>query len=182
MRSSNNIRSVVLSVISHSIGFLAAILAAWVTIDFTTGGDTSNPRTVDFVFEAIAAGIVISIFQWLVLRQTGLGLPRFILLGTAGLAIGWPIGEVILQPLLGWTVGFVVMGLSIGLGQWLFVRSRFEGVRFWPLVSAIAWGLAAVPVDLGMSDDFVLIIMTAVLYGFVMGIYTYRVIEKQSSV
>ena len=141
MRSSINFRSVASSVIAHSIGYLAAIVTAWVTIDLTTGGDTSDPRKVDFVFEAISAGIVISVFQWLILRQSELRLPRLLLFGTVGLAIGWPIGELLLQPVMGWTVGLAVMGLSIGLGQWLFIRSHFEGVRAWPLISAIALGV-----------------------------------------
>ena len=41
-------------------------------------------------------------------------------------------------------------------------------------------GLSALPVDLAVSDDFALIIMTAASYGLVMGLYTANVIRKQS--
>ena len=64
---------------------------------------------------------------------------------------GWFLGVllIVLPGWLGWTdtplnnldLIFLVMGLAIGLTQWLFLRRRLALAGWWIVASALGWGL-----------------------------------------
>jgi hypothetical protein len=69
-------------------------------------------------------------------------------LATAG---GWLLGFSLVAAFiqLHWIViaqmglTFLLMGLSIGLAQWLVLRRRLPGAGRWPVACLLGWGLAA---------------------------------------
>jgi len=129
-----------------AFGFLLSIVCGWMVIDVTTNGFESEPAIPHFILEGIVIGAVISPFQWFALRKTGIGLARFTLASAAGLAVAWPIGEVLSDP-AGWVVSFMIFGLGIGLAQLLVLRHVLANRFAWVGMSSLAWmssSLAAV--------------------------------------
>lgn len=116
-----------------------------------------NDPTEEFLFGYIfvpAAGILMGIAQFGLLRRY---LPRmgWWVLATAG---GWLLGLVLilinifgaLAFLLGdeaintlWAkaLALILMGLSIGFGQWLLLRRRFPRAGWWIGANVVGWGL-----------------------------------------
>jgi hypothetical protein len=94
-------------------------------------------------------GLFIGVVQYLLLRRY---LPRmgWWVLATAG---GWLLGGLLIlisRWLNLWTLetfntdlAFIVMGLSIGVGQWLLLRRRLPLAGWWVGANAVGWGLLA---------------------------------------
>jgi len=108
--------------------------------------------TEDFLFIYIfapVAGLVTGVLQYFLLRWY---LPRVIgwIFATAG---GWSLG-VLLVSLPGWLnwtnvflnridLNFIVIGLLIGLLQWLLLRRRLFRAGWWIVANLVGWGLLA---------------------------------------
>lgn len=97
-------------------------------------------------------GLLTGALQYGLLRRY---LPRmgWWVAATAG---GWLIGVfLILIPgwlhwpysLLSLDLAFIVLGLSIGLGQWLVLRRRLPRAGWWIAANGAGWGLLALIVD-----------------------------------
>ena len=93
------------------------------------------------------AGLLTGLLQYGLLRRY---LPRmgwWVLATTAG----WLLG-VFLIVISGWLnfwtyesfeidVAFIVLGLSIGVGQWLLLRQRLPRAAWWVVANVVGWGL-----------------------------------------
>ena len=176
---SGRLRSVGLSVLVHSLGFLVALFTAWTTIGLTTNGQTSEAGLLDYVLEGIAFAAVISVFQWIVLRSKALRLVRFVYFSSVGLAIGWPLGEV-LSSSAGWIVSAAIFGLFLGLFQWLVIRGQYVLAKRWVPVTMAAWILAAIPA-VYIDNFIVLIIGTPLIFGLVLGPFAANLVTKRST-
>jgi hypothetical protein len=90
---------------------------------------------------------------------------------------GWLLGYA---PILGWdTLGaylgaaagihgswaidlaVVVMGLSIGVGQWLLLRRRLPRAGWWIIANGVGWGLLS-PITGGTLDQFGIVVLGTV--------------------
>ena len=177
--TSSPLRPVVLSVLVHSLGFLVALFTAWTTIEFTTKGQTSEASILDYVIEGVAFAVVISVFQWFILRSKALRLVQFVLYSSVGLAIGWPIGEV-LSSSTGWIVSATIFGIFLGLFQWLILRNSYDRAKRWVLLTTLAWVLAAIPA--AYMDNFIALIIGApLIYGLVLGPYAAKLVTKRAT-
>jgi hypothetical protein len=88
-------------------------------------------------------------------------------------AAGWLLGFVLIFGPFGvlayfrtadpWVVDatFVVMGLSIGVGQWLLLRRRLPRAGWWIVGTAVGWGL----IRLATRDSFGPVLLQLVLLG-----------------
>jgi hypothetical protein len=94
------------------------------------------------------AGLLTGVFQFGLLRRY---LPRmgWWVLATAG---GWLLGMllIVISNRLRWTNSsinldfvFLVMGLSIGVGQWLVLRRCLPQTGWWIGANVVGWGLVA---------------------------------------
>jgi len=151
-------------------GYLVSIVSGWTVIGITTNGWESEPGIPQFVLEGIVIGAVISPFQWIVVRKkAGVGLLRFTLVSSAGLAVAWPIGEVLADP-AGWVVSFMIFGFGIGLAQLLsFRRVPIRGY-VWVAMSTLAWMLSALPVVTEALNFLLLLLIGAGLFGFILAL------------
>ena len=160
-----------------TFGYLAAFIAGWTTIGLTTNGWETEPGIPNYILEGIMVGAVISPFQWFALRFTGVGLLRLTLAGSAGLAIGWPIGETLAES-LGWVFSFMIFGLAIGLAQWLVLRTVLARGYVWVAISILAWTLSPLPVLNEALDFFLSVLVGAVLFGAVLALSVVVLITK----
>jgi hypothetical protein len=109
-------------------------------------------------------GLLIGILQYGLLRHY---LPRmgwWVLATTAG----WLLG-VFLIVLSGWLkfidetfnldLAFLLMGLAIGIGQWLLLRQRLPQAGWWIGANVMGWGLLALLIVENSVDQFQLIAM-----------------------
>jgi len=176
--TSSRLRSVGLSILAYSLGLLVAIYAGWTTINLLTNNGASEPSIPNLVLEGLVIGAILSIFQWLILRSNGLRLVQFVLLGSLGLSIGLPIGELLADS-LGWIVAAVIFGIFLGAFQWIELRRLFEHAERWVLGTTLAWTLGAIPSVEGTGDDIVLFLSTGLLFGLVLGIFTAGLVAKQ---
>jgi hypothetical protein len=86
----------------------------------------------------VAAGCVIGVLQWVVLRQR---LPQtgwWVLASAVGWAGGWVIAIALVPPEFGFLTG-IVLGAVVGTDQWLFLRRHFYRAGWWIPVSALGW-------------------------------------------
>lgn len=93
-------------------------------------------------------GLLIGVVQYGLLRRY---LPRmgWWVLATIG---GWLLGVLLiaLPGLLNWTgesfnldLAFILMGLSIGVGQWLLLKGHLPRAAWWIVANVVGWGLLA---------------------------------------
>lgn len=95
---------------------------------------------------------------WWVLATVGGWLLGFILI------FGWPravayfgLAEVMNHF---WAIdpAFVVLGLSVGVGQWLLLRRRLPRAGWWIAANVLGWGLV-LPITGGSLDQFDLLVL-----------------------
>ena len=82
---------------------------------------------------------------------------------------GWLLGVLLLAlpGWLGWTAAplnnldliFLLMGLAIGITQWLLLRRRLARAGWWIAASALGWGLLGLITPGNGVDQFVLFIV-----------------------
>ena len=100
-----------------------------------------------FVFVPVV-GLLTGVLQYALLRRY---LPRmgWWVLATTG---GWLLGVLLIAipGWLNWTGGsfnldlaFILMGLSIGAGQWLLLQRRLPWAAWWIVANVVGWGLLA---------------------------------------
>ena len=119
------------------LGFPVAGLAG-----IAVAGPVTTP--LDGVLGGVAAGAVIGLAQWLVLRQRLSLSPRWIAATAAGMGAGLALSITLLGtategmalPLRG-----LVTGAAIGSAQWLVLRASTDRAAAWVPVVALGWAL-----------------------------------------
>jgi len=111
-----------------------------------------------YVFVPVV-GLVTGVVQYGLLRRY---MPRmgWWVLATAG---GWLLG-VLLIAVLGWLnwshealnldLAFILMGLSIGVAQWLLLQRHLPGATWWIAANVVGWGLLALITQGNSLDQF----------------------------
>jgi len=94
----------------------------------------------------IIAGVLIGIFQWLVLQGRIANSWRWI----AATSVGWIVGYLITLFLLPNEFEFLqgmVIGLTTGFAQWMILRQELHWAGWWIIFSVIGWttGLTLLP-------------------------------------
>lgn len=108
-------------------------------------------------------GALVGGAQWLVLRQGNLRSRSWFVVTSAGMLVGFPIASWLAlvglwthEPLPGFALAGLVLGISVGLMQWLFLRKRMRRGVTWLLANAVgmAVGLAIGGVTAGPLVNF----------------------------
>ena len=125
-------------VIANSLG--VAVIGAVSLTPFPTS-------ILGLLLVSLVVGLPIGLAQWIALRRVAPISILWILTISAGLFLGFvaletPIANKILgftddYSLLSYTAGYMIIGLLIGLAQWIFLRGHFSKSLVWPLCSAI---------------------------------------------
>jgi hypothetical protein len=94
----------------------------------------------------IAIGLSVGIMQWFVLQHRLPRAWRWILVTT----LGWTLGSALILPFRAEGLEFVVgliMGITTGFCQWLFLRQEVILAGWWIVIMIIGWtsGLAFFP-------------------------------------
>ena len=160
-------------------GYLVSIVSGWTVIGLTTNGWESDPDIPQFVLEGIVIGAVISSFQWIVVRRkVGIGLLPFTLVSSAGLAVAWPLGEILADP-AGWVVSFMIFGFGIGIAQLLAFRRMPIRRYVWIAMSTLAWMSSSLPVVTEALNFLLLLVIGAGLFGFCLALSAVLAIRGQ---
>jgi len=123
-----------------------------ITIDWALLGQWILASTLGWVVGWILSGdvgvgTVVGITQWLVLRRE-IGRAGWWILATAvGWTLGWAVvmAGVIVPPqpdLAGSMLAGAIIGLIVGLSQWLVLRLAVDQAGWWVLASTIGWAVA----------------------------------------
>jgi len=95
----------------------------------------------------LVAGVLVGLFQWLVLRPYLTRAVDWVFHGGAGWALGFALGLVVIEALgknpLGALLGYVLFGLIIGALQWPMLRREIPHVATWVIASSLGWALGA---------------------------------------
>jgi hypothetical protein len=94
----------------------------------------------------VTVGIAIGILQWFLLQRRFKKAWQWIL----ATAAGWTVGSAIVYAAIPQGMDFLsglLIGLSIGLAQWLILRREVQWAGWWIAVNIIAWttGMAFLP-------------------------------------
>lgn len=99
------------------------------------------------VFIPIVA-LLTGAFQYGLLRRHLPGMGGWVAVTFAGWLLGLflnlvPVWLQWSNPLFKINLAFIVLGLSIGVSQWLFLRRRFPRAGWWLAANALGWGVLA---------------------------------------
>ena len=112
-----------------------------------------------------------------------------------GVGLGW-----VLATTLGWLVGFAiceafasflqslradgaVIGISIGIAQWLVLRQRFGGAKLWILVSVLGFAIGKFAADAVIQTEtgFVGLVLSGLVIGIGAGFAQWVVLVRHVS-
>ncbi|HRQ39123.1 MAG TPA: hypothetical protein PLD25_14530 [Chloroflexota bacterium] len=170
-----------LSAAAIGVGFFLG----WTVLTVTTNNFAREPVMWDRVIEGFFRGVIIAGLQWPIVRSVGVRPVPFLLASGIGLAIGYPIGQFIAEPWgleLPWVWAFAIYGLSLGISQWLILRSHVKSGWLWIPLSTISWMLTIVIWGNLMNSgmDFVAGLgLGSVMYGLVAGAGLVWLVESQ---
>ncbi len=89
-------------------------------------------------------GLSVGIAQWLVLRRRINRAGWWILASIVGFGVGKDVGDMVAQAVsvaAGLGLAGIVIGISLGLSQWLVLRRHVPDAHWWIWATAIAWTL-----------------------------------------
>jgi hypothetical protein len=93
------------------------------------------------------AGLLVGLFQWLVLRPYLTHSVDWVLHGGAGWALGYALGLLVIQALAdfpwGAALAYLVFGLIIAVLQWPMLRREIPSLMAWVVASVVGWALGA---------------------------------------
>ncbi len=121
------------------------------------------------LFGELGVGLGVGLAQWFVLRRLGPGAIWWTLGSAAGWIAGWLVivsGFLLPPGVTGLTsvVGGLVLGTSIGLGQWLVLRRLVYGAGWWVFASAVAWTIGLT----GVLGNTIVGALVGILTGFML--------------
>jgi hypothetical protein len=95
----------------------------------------------------LLAGVLVGLFQWLVLRPYLTHSVDWVLNGGAGWALGFALGLLVIQAMgrspLGQLAAYVLFGLIVAGLQWPVLRREIPHVAPWVAASIVGWALGA---------------------------------------
>ena len=131
---------------------------------------------------ALLIGLPLGLAQWIALRRIAPLSMLWVLTIPAGLSLGLaalnsPYSMMLKlfpdeESALGLTAGYIIIGLVVGLAQWLLLRGRFRRAWVWPLSSALGLGLGTalmLATNLINLSGLGSIILVVLVYSFVTG-------------
>lgn len=94
----------------------------------------------------VMSGVVIAGFQWTVLYKRIQKAWQWFVLSSLGWIIGYIFFVIFIPDGLGFLVG-PIMGGTLGILQWIFLKKQFEWAGWWIPISILAWttGLTLMP-------------------------------------
>ncbi len=94
----------------------------------------------------VISGVVIAGFQWTVLYKRIQKAWQWFVLSSLGWIIGYIFFVIFIPDGLGFLVG-PIMGGTLGILQWIFLKKQFEWAGWWIPISILAWttGLTLMP-------------------------------------
>lgn len=115
------------------------------------------------VIVPVWTGLLVGIFQWLVLRGYLTHAVDWIFNGGAGWAVGYALGLLAIQNLSeyawGPLLGYILFGLVIAILQWPVLRREIPNAIPWIIASVVGWALGAslsqIVLDLFVSGNAV---------------------------
>lgn len=126
--------------LATAAGMLAGFLPMILLIEFVELG------LARLIFP-IWAGLLVGLFQWLVLRRYISHCGDWVWNGMAGWALGFALGLVVIQILSvsfwGAIAAYVLFGLIVAVIQWPVLHREIPNVLPWVLASVAGWALGA---------------------------------------
>jgi hypothetical protein len=94
--------------------------------------------------DGLIIGVAIGIAQWLVLRRRIASVGWWWFITSLGFGVGKAAGEAIVQGMpavIGHALTGAVIGLSVGIAQWLVLRRHVHATEWWLAATIVAWGV-----------------------------------------
>jgi len=95
----------------------------------------------------LTAGVLVGLFQWLVLRPFLAGSFDWVLSEGAGWALGFALGLLLINLLggsaFGVLIGYLLFGAIIGLLQWPLLSREVPSAALWVGASILGWALGS---------------------------------------
>ncbi len=137
-------------------------LTVWVVVTAVGTAVVSGSRLADYLYPGVHALTMMSLAlqQWLILRRwipkVGWWAPVTLVAWAVGPTVGFTIGALVsdlsgmalgavsnvkeLPSLVQTFVGYALVGVVVGGGQWLVLRRSLPRAGWWVLASALTWG------------------------------------------
>ena len=149
---------------SLGLQWVAATIVGWAIGFFVC--EAIKPFLFDITHlggDGLVIGAGVGIAQGLVLRRQTGRFGSWVLLSSLGFGIGKLAGETIAQGMtaaLGHLVTGAVIGVAVGIAQWLILRRHVARAEWWVLANVAAWavGWSVISLVEGAEDIATLIV------------------------
>lgn len=145
------------------------------------------PFHVGMLVSSMISGLPIGLAQWIALRRVApvstlwilsvsVGLPAALLTLNNPVFLG-AFGFMGNESIMALTLGYVVVGLLVGLIQWMILRGHFAASFIWPLVSSVGLGTGlgiVLASDLIYRSGIASIVLVVLVYAFATGLVILR--------
>ncbi len=148
-------------------------------------------RAVGEIAASAALGIVVGVFQWLVLRNRLLQTRWWIMSNALGVPLGFAAVEALnhyapggWKIVLAGDLRFLALGLIVGFAQWIVLKRVLRKAGWWTLANVLGWSLgwyATYLIALVLPEFFAILVGYAVIgliYGIITGLALILFIRK----
>ena len=126
--------------LATAAGMLVGFLSLLLFFDFLGLG-------IYRVLTPLWAGMLVGLFQWMVLRRYLTYTVDWIFTGVAAWSLAYALGLMIIQilsaSLLGAVIAYSIFGVIIAAVQWPVLRREIPNVLPWVLANIVGWALGA---------------------------------------
>lgn len=158
--------------------WLKWVLASTVGFVVGIGGSLVASSTVSETIASVVFGAISGLVQWFLLRKIFRHSGWWILANVLGISLGFATTRIILwtgQFELASNLGFGLLGLMVGISQWLVLHKNFRKAGWWVLVSVVGWvaaGYATLLIIFLPLPEFIAICAGYAISGIIVGVFT----------
>jgi hypothetical protein len=172
---------------------VGGVILGWIVANLLGVAAISASSTILFLTSirgrlgsSLAIGLPIGLAQWIALRRVAPISMLWVLTISAGQLLGFAVGPILAgvfwgslddESVLSLTAAYTMVGLLVGLAQWLLLRGHFAKSLVWPLSSAVGLGLGTglvLATNLVDQSGIVSIILVVLAYGIATGLVISR--------
>jgi hypothetical protein len=103
-----------------------------------------------YFVDGLIIGSAVGIAQWLVVRRRFAPIGWWVLLSIVGFGVGKGVADAStagLSGVAGYGLAGGLIGLSVGIFQWLVLQRRVSGAAWWVPANVVAWAMGWIPIS-----------------------------------
>jgi hypothetical protein len=139
---------------SLGLQWVAAMIVGWIIGFYLCEAFKAFVST--YFVDGLIIGSAVGIAQWLVLRGRFAPIGWWVVLSIVGFGVGKGVADAStagLSGVAGYGLAGAMIGLSVGIFQWLVLQRRVSGAAWWVPANVVAWAVGWIPVSAAEAGE-----------------------------